>query len=72
MTEMNSSPNFEQSILEKIRRLSPESMMEVEDFVDFLLERRDASRLTRAATRLSEDTFSKVWDNSEDEVYNDL
>ncbi|MCT7955488.1 toxin-antitoxin system, antitoxin component, Xre family protein [Laspinema palackyanum] len=72
MPQINSSPNFEQSLLEKIRRLSPEGMIEVEDFVDFLLERRDASRLTLAATTLSENAFATVWDNSEDEVYDDL
>ena len=61
----------EQVLIEKIRGLPPEKAAEVEDFVDFLAQRND-SRLTQAASRLSQKAFEKTWDNFEDAVYDDL
>lgn len=60
----------QQALIEKLKALSPESMAEVEDFVDFL-RARDGG-LTRAATRVAEPAFAKVWNNDEDAVYNKL
>ena len=62
----------EEELLEKIRRLPPERVAEVEDFVDFLHLREEESRLTQAAAKLSEEAFAEVWDNSEDAVYDEL
>jgi hypothetical protein len=58
-------------LVEKIQRLPPEKLAEVEDFVDFLAQREDR-RLTRAATKLSEKAFRKVWDNPRDADYDRL
>ena len=60
-----------QTLLEKIRSLPPEKLAVVEDFVDFLGQ-RDDRRLTRAASKLSEKAFGKVWDNPDDAVYDRL
>jgi hypothetical protein len=60
-----------EGLLEKIRSLPPERIAEVEDFVDFIAQ-RDERRLVQAAARLSEESFSKVWDNEEDSVYDEL
>ena len=57
---------FEQELLEKIRRLPPERVAEVEDFVDFLRSRDAERQLTDSATRLSEAAFAKVWENPDD------
>jgi hypothetical protein len=62
----------EQKLLEKIKRLPPEKAAEVEDFVDFLSQRESERDLARAATRLSEDAFAKVWDNEDDADYDRL
>jgi hypothetical protein len=59
-------------LLEKIRSLSPETLAEVEDFVDFLRQRSDDGALSVAATKLSEDAFRRVWDNPEDADYDRL
>ena len=59
----------EQTLLEKIRTLPPEKVTEVEDFVDFLRGRVDDRRLVRAASKLSEEAFRKVWDNTDDVAY---
>ena len=64
--------NTEQKLLEKIRSLPPEKAAEVEDFIDFLTERESGRLLARAATRLSEDAFQKVWDNDDDADYDRL
>lgn len=58
-------------LVEKIQSLPPERLAEVEDFVDFLAQREDR-RLTRAAAKLSEKTFRKVWDNPRDAAYDRL
>lgn len=58
-------------LLQKISRLPAARIAEVEDFVDFLTQREhDTDRqLAHAATAASEPAFAKVWDNSEDDVY---
>ena len=58
-------------LIRKIRRLPPDKLAEVEDFVDFL-EHREDRRLAQAASRLSEKSFSKVWDNPDDAAYDQL
>jgi len=62
----------EQTLIKKIRALPPEKVAEVEDFVDFLRGRLDDRRLVRAAAKLSEDAFRKVWDNDDDAAYDKL
>jgi hypothetical protein len=62
----------EQALIEKIRGLSSDRVMEVEDFVDFLRQRDSDRRMVRAAARLSEGSLSKVWDNPDDAEYDRL
>ena len=59
----------EQMLIEKIRKLPPQRLAEVEDFVDFLRSREDEQRLTQAAAKASETSFAAVWDNDEDAAY---
>ena len=69
-----SPDTIEQRLLAKIRKLSATKVVEIEDFIDFLYERESQSdaNLTLAATKLSEATFAKVWDNPEDAAYDNL
>ena len=69
-----STDTIEQRLLAKIRKLSATKVVEIEDFIDFLYEResRSDANLTLAATKLSEATFAKVWDNPEDAAYDNL
>jgi hypothetical protein len=64
----------EQRLVDKIRKLSSEKVIEVEDFIDFLSQRQTDpdQNLAIAATKLSEASFSKVWDNPEDAEYDNL
>jgi len=62
----------EQILISKIRVLPPERLVEVEDFIDFLRQSSDDRQLRQAAAKLSEDAFSKVWDNPEDAEYDRL
>ncbi len=61
-----------QILMEKIQILPPEKIAEVEDFVDFLQQRSERQHLTRTATKLSEVSFQKIWDNPDDAVYDEL
>jgi hypothetical protein len=61
-----------QALIEKVKRLTPERMAEVEDFVDFLQIRDQERALQRAATRLAEPQFSNLWDNDDDAAYDKL
>ena len=71
---MNTIITVEQRLLDKIRNLSYDKIIEVEDFIDFLYQRQTDSEqnLVIAATKLSEASFSKVWDNPEDSEYDNL
>ena len=46
--------------------------MNIDDFVDFLSHRDEMDSLVRAAGKLSEKSFQKVWNNSEDAEYDNL
>jgi len=69
---MGSNHGAEHQLLEKIKRLSPEKAAEVEDFIDFLVQRDRERDLAGAATRISEGAFAKVWDNEDDADYDRL
>ncbi|RPI75937.1 MAG: toxin-antitoxin system, antitoxin component, Xre family protein [Desulfobacteraceae bacterium] len=62
----------EQTLIKKIRTLTPERIVEVENFVDFLRHRNEEIRLTHSLSLLSEATFQKIWDNPEDADYDRL
>ena len=62
----------EEELLAKIRRLPPERVAEVEDFVDFLRLRDEERGLTEAASRLSETALARVWENPDDADYDRL
>jgi hypothetical protein len=70
----NTTPTNEQvkMLIEKVRSLSPEKVSQVLDFVDFLSHRENERRLIQAANKLAEPAFKKVWDNPEDDVYDNL
>ncbi len=59
----------EQGLIEKIRKLPPQRLAEVEGFVDFLRTREDEQPLNHATARASEPAFSAVWNNDEDSAY---
>ena len=69
---MAKAENTEGDLIEKIRALPPEKVVEVEDFVDFLRSRSDDARLAGAAARASEAAFGRVWDNPADADYDRL
>ena len=56
----------------KLEQLAPERLAEVEDFIDFLRQRDREQRLRRDYAQASEPAFSRVWDNDEDAVYDEL
>lgn len=71
---MSTNISVEQRLLEKIRKLPSGKIIELEDFIDFLHQRQTDSNynLSVAATKLSEASFAKIWDNSEDAAYDNL
>ena len=60
-----------QLLFEKIDQLSPQKIAEVIDFIDFIALREER-KLAGSAAKLSEKSFSEVWDNDEDAVYDRL
>jgi hypothetical protein len=61
-----------QQLAEKIRRLPPERVAEVEDFVDFLQARADERYMVRASSKVAERSFERVWKNPADADYDTL
>ncbi len=61
-----------QALLRQIEALPAARVAEVEDFVAFLAAREQAQALTRAAAAVSEPAFAAVWDNADDDAYDEL
>lgn len=61
-----------ESMLDKLKNLSSERLIEVEDFIDFLNQRDQDKRIREDYAKASEDTFKKAWDNDEDAIYDTL
>ena len=61
-----------QKLREKIRRLPPDKVAVVDDFVDFLQHREEMENLVKEACKVSEKSFQNVWDNPEDSEYDTL
>jgi uncharacterized membrane protein len=59
-------------MLEKLEHLSPDRLIEVEDFIDFLQQRDQSKHVKQDFSRASEAAFSKVWDNDDDALYDKL
>lgn len=69
---MTTTGDAQQKLLEKIKRLPPDKAAEVEDFIDFLHQREGEREVVSAISRVSEDSFAKVWDNEDDAAYDRL
>jgi hypothetical protein len=69
---INMTNDQESILIRKIRNLTPDKIVEVVDFVDFLSQKDKDHRMLQAANKLAEDAFNKVWDNTEDEAYDSL
>ena len=61
-----------QRLLQPIQALPPERIAEVEDFVAFIAAGEEARALTRAAAAASATIFGAIWDNMDEDAYNDL
>ena len=53
----------------EIKRLPPGKAAEVEKSIGILAQRQSERELTRGASRISEDVFSKVWNNDDGADY---
>jgi hypothetical protein len=61
-----------QALLRQIQALPPERVAEIEDFVAFITAREEVRALSRAAAAASAPAFAAVWDNPDDDAYNEL
>ena len=59
-------------MLDKLTHLSPERLAEVDDFIDFIYQREQDSRLRQQLSGGSEVAFNKIWDNDADAIYDTL
>ena len=69
---MQTQHQHTQALFDKIRRLPPEKVAVIEDFVEFLGYRSEENNLVKSASKLSEKSFSEIWDNPEDAEYDKL
>ena len=56
-------PSDAKALMQKIAALPPESIAEVEDFVDFLGQREGERALARDAATMSAPAFAAIWNN---------
>ena len=59
------------TIEEKINTLPEEAKEEVYDFIDFVI-RKNQKEEKLWMMKMSEKSLNKIWDNPEDDVYNEL
>lgn len=59
------------TIEEKINNLPPSAIKEVNDFIDFLIEKHNRKE-KYMQLKMSEKSLDKIWDNEEDDIYNEL
>jgi len=69
---MATNSNHINELIDKLETLPPERIAEIEDFIDFIKQRDQDRQLTQAATKTAENSFTKVWDNPDDAVYDSL
>ena len=69
---MYARSDLKEALVAKIRDLADDRVAEVDDFVDFLRARDEQRELVQTAALVSEPSLTAVWDNPEDDVYNDL
>jgi len=60
------------SMVQKLEVLSEAKLIEVNDFVDFLISKKEKESLSNLYSKASAQSFSKLWYNKDDEVYDDL
>ena len=61
----------DKELLDKIKSLPPDKIVEVADFVDFLAN-KDDRLLVEAAAKISESSFATVWDKPDGAEYDNL
>ena len=61
-----------ESMYSKLSHLSENKLVEVNDFIDFLISKKEEAHLRELYSKASLSTFAQTWDNEEDEVYNEL
>ena len=59
-------------LVEKIQALPVERIAEIEDFVEFIATREQERAFTRTAAAGSAPSFAAVWNNPEDDAYDDI
>lgn len=59
------------TIEEKINSLPKEAKQEVYDFIDFIMKKNQREE-KRWNVEIAEKAIDKIWDNTEDDVYNEL
>jgi len=69
---MAAEHNHIRELIDKLEALPPERIAEVEDFIDFLNSRGPDRRLTQAASKVAEPSLAEIWDNADDDVYDQL
>ena len=61
-----------QVLIDKIGDLPPAQQAEVEDFVDFIRQRKADQQLTWGAMTAAEPVLNQLWDNPDDAEYDRL
>jgi len=65
-------PFSARELIKKIQTLPPDQLIEIKDFVDFIRRREQERALTRDSSAVSVPSFSKIWNNPEDGIYDAL
>jgi len=64
--------SVKEMIKNEIENVPDEILVEVFDFIQFLIYKQEKENLANSAQLRSEKSFEKVWDNEEDAIYDNL
>lgn len=64
--------SVKEMIKNEIENVPEEILVEIFDFIQFLIYKQEKESLASFTQKLSEKSFEKVWDNEEDAIYDNL
>jgi len=60
------------TMVRKLELLSESKLIEINDFVDFLISKKEKENTEKFFSKISNTSFNKLWNNKDDEVYDEL
>ncbi len=61
-----------EKLIEKLHTVPDDSLDEIRDFIDFVVERRSVVSAVSNLNAAQSEPLRRIWDNEDDDVWNDV